>query len=514
MSRPPAPGRLTVAELVRLGPLGRARSCGAQNLDRKVCGVALISSLDGTSRSAPGTALVLHPAAAAGYGVWALESALRLAWECNASCIAAPDGTTVTGPTTRLAERLHMPLFIVEDPCDLALKLAATIADTDAARARLTARCAALFGELGKARDILGVINSEVPGVSAALLSGDGRLLAGRAVAARADDRVHRLQVAVPGPDGRPWATLVAHLPAEFCAWRETVETILRLARAPLALSVAQTRLTTAHRAARDRLLLETLLDGRTTHAGRPGRIRDGGHGPASEPEHLAREAGWRIDGRHTAVYLQSPQGTSQLSEATTYVIDLWQESFPGLPVVPTSRGWVTWFTGEDGEPRDVAERVRRTLSAQRIPIPLAAGVGRPGGGVAGLRRSVTEADLAAAVAVRRHGGAVERYSDLGLQVVLACLPVEEIATAARVLLSDLAADPKADVLIGTLSALLDCAGSTGQAAARLGVHRNTMLGRLERIRSCGVDLDSPDQRLALHVACYALSSGATGAPA
>jgi DNA-binding PucR family transcriptional regulator len=102
-------------------------------------------------------------------------------------------------------------------------------------------------------------------------------------------------------------------------------------------------------------------------------------------------------------------------------------------------------------------------------------------------------------------GGTVERYSELGLQVVLAGLPTEEIADAASILLRDLCSDPKADILITTLSTLLDCAGSTGQAAARLGVHRNTMLGRLERLRSCGVDLESPDQRLALHVACYAL---------
>ncbi|MFD9123221.1 PucR family transcriptional regulator [Kitasatospora sp. NPDC059571] len=510
MSRHHTPGPLTVAELVRLGPLSRGRSCGAQDLNRQVSGVALLSALDNARRSVPGTALVVHPAAA--HGVWAVESALRLAWECNAACVVAPEGITVTGPTTQLAERLNMPLFLVDDPCDLALGLAATIADTEAARAHLTARCAALFGELRKARDILGVINTEVPGVSAALVAEDGHVLAGRATAARSDGRAHRLQVAVPGPDGRPWATLVAQLATASCCWVETVETILRLACAPLALSVAHARLTLVHRASKDRLLLETLLSGGPVVSPLPTGAVPGAGGV---PEHLAREAGWRIDGRHVAVCLRPPHGAPLAGEAANSgLIALWQDAFPRLPLVPAAHGWVTWFTDEDSEPKDVAVMVRRTLTALHIPIPLTAGVGQAADGLEGLRRSVTEADLAAAVAARCEGGTVEQYRELGLQVVLACLPLDEIATAARVLLADLTADPKADVLIGTLIALLDCAGSTGQAAARLGVHRNTMLGRLERIRACGVDLDSPDQRLALHVACYALlGDGAGGRP-
>nr|WP_095877417.1 PucR family transcriptional regulator [Streptomyces sp. TLI_235] len=470
--------------------------------------MTLVSDLDTARGNKPGTALVVHPAAA--HGVWAVESALRLAWECNAACVVAPGGITVTGPTTRLAERLRMPLFIVDDPCDLALGIAATIADTEAARSRLTARCAALFGELRKARDILGVINTEIPGVSAALVAEDGHLLAGRSEAAgHADDHAHRLQIPVPGPDGRPWATLVAQLPAASCAWVETVETILRLARDPLALSVAHDRLTMAYRASKDRLLLEALLDGSPAASASSADPVGGG-----VPEHLAREAGWRIDGRHIAVYLRTSRGAPPVGEAATCgLIALWQEIFPGLPVVPAPRGWVSWFTEKEGDTADVAGRVRGALAAPRIPIPLTAGVGQPGDGVAGLRRSVVEADLAAAVAGRRQAGAVEQYCELGLQVVLACLPVKEIAEAARVLLADLVADPKADVLIGTLSALLDCSGSTARAAARLGVHRNTMLGRLDRIRSCGVDLDSPEQRLALHVACYAVLGDAGRAP-
>lgn len=522
-SRPAEP--LTVAELVRFGPLSRARSFAMGFLDRPVSGVSLVSDLDRVRQCEPNTALVMHPSAA--HGVWALESALRYAWERNASCVVAPDGIAVTVSTAQLAERLRIPLFLVEDPAEQALQLAAAIADTEAARARLMARCAVLFGERGSLRDIVGVINTEVPGVSAALVAADGHVLAGRSAAGRPGPDGYRVRVPVPGPDGRPWATLTAQLSAWSPSWVETVETILRLARAPLAVSIAGLRLSLAHRTSRDRLLLETLLRGGSPDGGGrgagdragPGREPGGGaeDGPGEgagvpDPGRLAREAGWQLDGEHVAVFLRpAGRAAGDFEAAVPGVMAAWQDAVPHSPVVPLDGGWVTWFTDDAVEPGEVAAQVRRRLGAARVPIPLAAGIGQTYGGLDGLRRSVDEARLAAAVACRVGGGAVERYGELGPRAVLACLPVPEIAEAARVLLADLIADPKAEVLLTTLAAFLDCAGSTGQAAARLGVHRNTMLGRIERVRSCGVDLEVPEHRLALHVACYALLSTGRG---
>ncbi|UGY94576.1 PucR family transcriptional regulator [Streptomyces gobiensis] len=506
MNRAHQSGPLTVAELVRFGPLSGARSYAASHLGRQVTGVSLVSDLDQARQCKPETVLVVHPAAA--HGVWALEAALRFAWERNASCVVAPAGTAVTGSTTQLAERLRMPLLVVADPAQQALELAVAIADTEAARSRLIARCAILFGERFSLRDIVGVINNEVPGVLAALMTKDGYVLAGRSAVGRADADAHRLQVSVPGPDGRPWATLVAQLTAPSPSWAETVQTILRLARAPLAASSAGLRLSLSHQASRDRLLLETLLWGKRSERT---ENNAGPHPPVSAapgPEQIAREAGWPIDGCHVAVCLRpAEQETCDLEAAGPGVIAGWRESLSAAPLVPVKHGWVTWFTAAPADPAEVAHQVRRRLTSTRIPIPLTAGIGQPGEGMAGLRQSVTEAELAAAVASRQGGGAIERYAELGPRAVLASLPVAEIAEASRVLLAGLLADPKADVLLTTLTALLDCAGSTGQAAARLGVHRNTMLGRIERIRACGVDLNAPEQRLALHVACHALLS-------
>ncbi|MFE3238446.1 PucR family transcriptional regulator [Kitasatospora indigofera] len=284
------------------------------------------------------------------------------------------------------------------------------------------------------------------------------------------------------------------------------METILRVARAPLTAAIAHAQLSVAHQASKDRLLLEALLRGGEPEPEDPPTPHIMA-GPVNA-EQIARETGWHLDGSHVAVSLRPlERETCELDAITPGLIAAWQELFPHLPLIPRPRGWVTWFTGETAEPALLGDLIRRRLIGARIPIPMATGIGQPATGIKGLRQSVAEADLAAEVASRGNESSVELYGELGPRVVLARLPLEEIAEAALVLLADLAADPRTDVLVETLGVLLDCAGSTGQAASRLGVHRNTVLGRIERIRACGVDPDAPEQRLALHVACYALRS-------
>ena len=56
-------------------------------------------------------------------------------------------------------------------------------------------------------------------------------------------------------------------------------------------------------------------------------------------------------------------------------------------------------------------------------------------------------------------------------------------------------------VLLRTLQVHLDCQSSATSAAAALGVHRNTVMKRIDRIASTlNVNLHDPDQRLALHL--------------
>ena len=57
--------------------------------------------------------------------------------------------------------------------------------------------------------------------------------------------------------------------------------------------------------------------------------------------------------------------------------------------------------------------------------------------------------------------------------------------------------------LLQTLEVYLDEESSATMAAARLKVHRNTILNRIERLRTLlTVDLDDPEERLAVQLAC------------
>ncbi|MFD0473694.1 helix-turn-helix domain-containing protein [Nonomuraea thailandensis] len=58
--------------------------------------------------------------------------------------------------------------------------------------------------------------------------------------------------------------------------------------------------------------------------------------------------------------------------------------------------------------------------------------------------------------------------------------------------------------LLETLGAVLDEGGAL-KAAERLGVHRNTITTRLDRIKSAGFDLDDAVTRLALQLACHVM---------
>lgn len=158
------------------------------------------------------------------------------------------------------------------------------------------------------------------------------------------------------------------------------------------------------------------------------------------------------------------------------------------------------------------AEPLDYALAAIGVEHPNArvfCGVGEPGTGVEGLRRSATEAAAAAAAArnTGREGTAV-RISTIGLPRVL----IEWLASrggqesVSRLLARlDALGPARAQVAIETLSVYLDERGSLKACAERLHLHRNAVAYRMRAIRErLELDLDDPDQRLALQLACRA----------
>jgi len=490
---------ITLAELLRVQPLGAATVLQLAAPARTVEQVILAETFDRLRRCTPHALVVLHAEAAT--GGWSLATAMHLAWERNTSGVVV--SRSVAGASSAaLAQRLQMSLFVIDaDPVDVALQLAGQVSAPAAARASRQAVFAERLAEQTSIRNVLGVLNSELDSVPVALVMGNA-VVAGRAAAAAESADQVQVCVDIKGPGERPWAQLVAAVPARMPAAAPRIEALLRLARPSLLAAWAHTRLNYSQRAAHDQAAFGLLRSLATEPP----------QGPRSEHEidtpPWTSELGWRVDKFNRAVWLTPMQSTGEPPEPLTHLLGVaWQRSRPTWPFVAEKDGWISWHSGSD--PDDVAP-LRGALTGFRetaIAHRLVVGIGRAHPGVSGLMRSLAEARLAAHIARADGPGTVQWFDQVGAPAALAWLPITEIAQVAELCLTDLMAAKDRAALVDTVLAVLDCGGSLSQASQRLGVHRNTVLTRLVRARQFGLAFEDPAQRLALHVLCYALAS-------
>jgi DNA-binding PucR family transcriptional regulator len=153
---------------------------------------------------------------------------------------------------------------------------------------------------------------------------------------------------------------------------------------------------------------------------------------------------------------------------------------------------------------------VRIEADASRLPaLCFRAGVGTPHEGPLGLRASAAEARgalLAARVAGRPSG--VAAHDAVGVRRMLMEWYASDTARASvRDQLAPLEklGPARAETAIQTLAVCLDQQGSIVKTAQKLHLHRNAVANRLRGITELlEIDLDDPDQRLALQLACRA----------
>ncbi|CAA9555217.1 MAG: hypothetical protein AVDCRST_MAG73-3227 [uncultured Thermomicrobiales bacterium] len=136
----------------------------------------------------------------------------------------------------------------------------------------------------------------------------------------------------------------------------------------------------------------------------------------------------------------------------------------------------------------------------------VALGYGRPRAGLAGIRQSHHEAKQALALGRRLHGpGHLTGFDDLGIhRLIFAAEGLPELRAFHDETLAPLIAYDRQHgaELVRTLDAFFAANAGPKEAAARLGVHRNTVLYRLDRVREItGLDLDDADVRLRLALA-------------
>ncbi|MCW2855892.1 MAG: hypothetical protein JWR52_1507 [Marmoricola sp.] len=194
-------------------------------------------------------------------------------------------------------------------------------------------------------------------------------------------------------------------------------------------------------------------------------RLLDGAEVPLAEIE---RVLGQRMSGRHLALIAWSPDEPDGETLATR-LRGVWESFGPDAPlVIPGAAGDVfAWVVpGGADEP---------TLS---LPSGVRLAIGEAGTGLAGFIGSRRQADAARRTA-RYVESAVVRYRDIRLLHLLVHDHPAALAFAAEEL-GDLAADEHGD-LRRTLWVYLDSGRDSTATAARLAIHRNTVMRRLAR---------------------------------
>ncbi|QIK64647.1 PucR family transcriptional regulator [Leucobacter viscericola] len=220
-------------------------------------------------------------------------------------------------------------------------------------------------------------------------------------------------------------------------------------------------------------------------------------------------DKGWRTGGFHLGFQF-TPRGRVDpvgLLRAVSYELsEISAESHAAL----NGQSVLAWLSfSEPPTPSDVehyANSLHDTHQRLRSTRDVALGIGSLQSGEVGLSRTLSEATDAAKIAVSRSAtGYLVRVDTLGLdQLLLAWTGNDTFLPAAESMLAPIIT--QAPELLATLAAYLDNESGVQATAAALGVHRNTVMQRVQRAQELiGADLGSPETRLALQLACRAV---------
>lgn len=431
---------------------------------------------------------------------WRLDALIRRAATAGASGVVLPDGPP--GPTAAsrtLADRLRLPLLAVpaEELLDAVGRMLTLVSHPEVEESARLLRCAHRWR--GGERDPEGVVEDLETELGGQARIGDRGQVSQWTVGLRAD---LRLAQTFTGEDGKvvvayPIATpgvqwLVIELDDPPTALVDQASALARLAVLHLRGWFLARRWELERDHGQQKLLLADL-------------IAERGHLTAATRRRTA-EMGWRLDGWYVGICLTT-SGEEATGGRDRVATALRAADVPSV-VVETGAGWMGWVTTDEAPPPDslhrLLTRLRGCVHALGADRPLRIGVGNARGGPQGLARSLEEAREIARGIDARTGG-VASTDALGIHRLVGGL----LGSPTARVFAESALAPIADdaALLDTLTAYLDCGGSVTATARRLGVHRNTVNGRLGRTqRSLAADLADPDVRLAFQLACRALN--------
>ncbi|MFD2467758.1 PucR family transcriptional regulator [Amycolatopsis silviterrae] len=518
---------VTLAQLLDLGLLERAEVlAGEAGLRRPVGTVVAGSTVREIPELAPRSVVVFGREQLA-LDDLAADLAIRLAGGAGLSgIIAARTPRPVPLAARRLADRLALPLIGVEDivPARVITAFDPYVRAPEIAGLRVLGDASRRFQRPPADADALAAQLAETLGAPVALVDAESRFVAGDpAVHARlaacadparlADARPAALTI---GPDGDLMLQPVqvgATGPAVYWivvrrprfaagALLEPVRRAIAIAALSFAVHVAGEAILAEREHRRRSLLLNEILE----QPDDPGR----------RTVERATALGWRLAGRHTAVQVQvsaAPAALRTSALGTELEAQLAEHGVPAR-LVERGEGWLFWSTadapGDAVDPGPLIERLTSTLAAVEAEHPglrLCAGVGRAHEGTAGIGHSAEQARRAAMLAYTAHRRAVVEHIDAGStrRLIAGWYESAPLRGAAADLLAPLTEADPSGVLVRTLRCYLDSQSSAKAAGAVLGVHRNTVMQRMERIAELlPADLSDPDDRLAVHLATRA----------
>jgi sugar diacid utilization regulator len=476
----------TVDELLRTRE-GRALTLVAGPWDaRDVEGVTIVDAIEELEAAPAGTIALLSRHASSLAAGYELDVALRVGAARRIAALAVYGESTTSLTAIRLADRARVALLSVDrrrDLGDLAFALAGAI--------RRDARAA-----LDRVVEALDAIEAaERRGTAAVIAAAAEATGVGVRLAAGSEPGIVRVPVVV---EGVAEAEVLAD--ADDAATRVTV----RLAADAVArIWAAERRALRAPARARAEVLTELLLAA-------PPRL--------DRAAVRAEDLGLPVQGAHVVARIEpadpEPDGGDEaLLDAALAAIASSGLAWHPLRAESTLVLVRSWRRppGEQGAARALAETddLLRELRLARGGASLRCGVAGPRQGLDGLRTCAAEA-LAALSAAR----SLDRV-DVAVPIDAVALPrtlIDWLTSDAGRLATQRLLEPldalgpaRAETAVRTLHVYLDEQGSLLRCAQRLHLHRNAVGYRVRQIRErIGADLDDPDQRLALQLACRA----------